>query len=156
MGSADQESWRAKLHGMLKHIFLRESNIFLQRGGGTQFDAEGREVPGNRGYKYFGRARELPGVKELFEEAQPRAYPKKRTEFTAHVNERYYGYRDEEDGKLLEYEKSREEIIFARMLAMSGGEPPAGWTPIPVVEHIPDRREVAEFLEKKQEENSQD
>jgi hypothetical protein len=29
-------------------------------------DADGREVPGTRGYKYFGRARELPGVKELF------------------------------------------------------------------------------------------
>lgn len=27
----------------------------------------GKEVPGTRGYKYFGRARELPGVKEMFE-----------------------------------------------------------------------------------------
>jgi pre-mRNA-splicing factor ISY1 len=24
-------------------------------------------VPGNRGYKYFGAARDLPGVRELFE-----------------------------------------------------------------------------------------
>jgi hypothetical protein len=28
---------------------------------------EGKEVPGNRGYKYFGAARDLPGVRELFE-----------------------------------------------------------------------------------------
>lgn len=31
-------------------------------------DEDGREVPGGqRGYRYFGRAKELPGVKELFE-----------------------------------------------------------------------------------------
>lgn len=30
-------------------------------------DHEGKEVPGNRGYKYFGAARDLPGVRELFE-----------------------------------------------------------------------------------------
>lgn len=29
-------------------------------------DDEGKEVPGTRGYKYFGRAKELPGVKEMF------------------------------------------------------------------------------------------
>jgi pre-mRNA-splicing factor ISY1 len=29
-------------------------------------DDDGKEVPGTRGYKYFGRARELPGVKEMF------------------------------------------------------------------------------------------
>ena len=30
-------------------------------------DKEGKEVPGNRGYKYFGAAKDLPGVRELFE-----------------------------------------------------------------------------------------
>lgn len=30
-------------------------------------DHEGKEVPGNRGYKYFGAAKDLPGVRELFE-----------------------------------------------------------------------------------------
>jgi hypothetical protein len=30
-------------------------------------DEDGREVPGTRGYKYFGRAKDLPGVKELFQ-----------------------------------------------------------------------------------------
>src|SRR6201992_4053945 len=43
------------------------------RGGGTVLDAEGREVPGGgKGYRYFGRARELPGVKEMFERAAKR------------------------------------------------------------------------------------
>ena len=31
-------------------------------------DSEGKEVPGNRGYKYFGAAKDLPGVRELFEQ----------------------------------------------------------------------------------------
>lgn len=33
-------------------------------------DHEGKEVPGNKGYKYFGAARDLPGVRELFEQAR--------------------------------------------------------------------------------------
>lgn len=35
--------------------------------GPKMLDHEGKEVPGNRGYKYFGAAKDLPGVKELFE-----------------------------------------------------------------------------------------
>lgn len=31
------------------------------RIGPRMFDNEGREVPGNRGYKYFGAAKDLPG-----------------------------------------------------------------------------------------------
>ena len=33
---------------------------------------EGKEVPGNRGYKYFGAARDLPGVREMFESDAPK------------------------------------------------------------------------------------
>ena len=42
-----------------------------QRGGagGADASAAGWELPGARGYKYFGAARELPGVKELFADA---------------------------------------------------------------------------------------
>lgn len=32
------------------------------RIGPRMFDNEGREVPGNRGYKYFGAAKDLPGI----------------------------------------------------------------------------------------------
>ncbi|XP_072798073.1 pre-mRNA-splicing factor ISY1 homolog isoform X4 [Vicugna pacos] len=35
--------------------------------GPKMLDHEGKEVPGNRGYKYFGAAKDLPGVRELFE-----------------------------------------------------------------------------------------
>ncbi|KAF2197147.1 Isy1-like splicing factor [Delitschia confertaspora ATCC 74209] len=85
--------------------------------GGRVLDEEGREVPGGgKGYRYFGRARELPGVKELFEAATKPTDDKNdrgredRRELRARVDAGYYGYNlDEEDGTLLEYEKEREK-----------------------------------------------
>ena len=101
-------------------------------------DEDGKEVPGTKGYKcvspppwilvymshlsrafvclwcrYFGRAKELPGVKELFaskkkdeeEENVAANYYKK---FLNH-GPAYYGDLDEADGKLLEYEMQAEE-----------------------------------------------
>ena len=41
--------------------------FLLQKVGPKMLDHEGKEVPGNRGYKYFGAAKDLPGVRELFE-----------------------------------------------------------------------------------------
>jgi pre-mRNA-splicing factor ISY1 len=36
---------------------------------GTQYyEIEGKELPGAAGYKYYGAAKELPGVRELFAE----------------------------------------------------------------------------------------
>lgn len=46
--------------------FIEPVSVF-QRFGPRMLDHEGKEVPGNRGYKYFGAARDLPGVRELFE-----------------------------------------------------------------------------------------
>ncbi|RKP06774.1 Isy1-like splicing family-domain-containing protein [Thamnocephalis sphaerospora] len=84
------------------------------RVASRMIDSEGREVPGNRGYKqvyahlYFGRAKELPGVRELFE--QQMIVPQKSTisELYRRVDAEYYGYRDEEDETLLAYEQQRE------------------------------------------------
>ncbi|KZP27656.1 Isy1-domain-containing protein, partial [Athelia psychrophila] len=33
----------------------------------AMLDEDGKEVPGTKGYKHFGRAKDLPGVRELFE-----------------------------------------------------------------------------------------
>jgi pre-mRNA-splicing factor ISY1 len=35
-------------------------------------DGDGREVPGSGGYRYFGAAKDLPGVRELFAVAAPK------------------------------------------------------------------------------------
>ncbi|KAF2144068.1 uncharacterized protein K452DRAFT_246215 [Aplosporella prunicola CBS 121167] len=92
--------------------------------GGRVVDEDGREIPGGgKGYRYFGRARELPGVKELFEAAHApppsaEAEREKRAEIRRNVDAAYYGYNlDEEDGTLLAYEKQKEDEAFRNLLA---------------------------------------
>ncbi|CAF0737351.1 unnamed protein product [Didymodactylos carnosus] len=72
-------------------------------------DNEGKEVPGNRGYKYFGAAKDLPGVRELFEQ-EPVPPPKKnRSELMRNVDADYYGYMDDDDGVLIPQEERCEK-----------------------------------------------
>ncbi|KAM9759722.1 pre-mRNA-splicing factor ISY1 homolog [Menidia menidia] len=79
------------------------------RFGPRMLDHEGKEVPGNRGYKYFGAARDLPGVRELFEKEPAPAQRKTRGELMKDVDAEYYGYRDEDDGVLLPLEAGHEK-----------------------------------------------
>ncbi|CAG8447027.1 11637_t:CDS:2 [Cetraspora pellucida] len=79
-----------------------------RRVGPKMLDYEGKEVPGNRGYKYFGRAKDLPGVRELFEQEAPTPQKRTRSDLYKNVDADYYGYRDEEDGLLFEYEREQE------------------------------------------------
>jgi len=123
------------------------------RFGPKMYDEDGREVPGSRGYKYFGRARELPGVKELFEELKPKPKPdaseeaKARADLRKNVNAGYYGYnRDEEDGVLLEYERRKEAESYDNVKTNGQGEPPGEWTEIPAGWKVPSLDEVTEFL----------
>ncbi|KAI9772623.1 MAG: NineTeen Complex (NTC) component [Geoglossum simile] len=107
------------------------------RGGGKVYDEEGKEIPGGgKGYKYFGRARELPGVKELFESAKPKPPPDKplegRSDLRKQVDASYYGYNlDEEDGTLLRYEEKKEHEAFESLLGSGEGKAPPGWEPLP-------------------------
>lgn len=108
------------------------------RGGGRVLDEDGVEIPGGgKGYRYFGRARELPGVKELFEAAKRPKQDDKietRAELRSKANSSYYGYNlDEDDGSLLEYEKAREAAATLAMLnsAESNGDIDTDWEPLP-------------------------
>jgi pre-mRNA-splicing factor ISY1 len=65
-------------------------------------DVQSLEGPG--GYRYFGAAKDLPGVKELFEKQAQKRQSRKRGEIVKHLTPSYYGWRDEEDGVLLELE----------------------------------------------------
>ncbi|XP_017305995.1 pre-mRNA-splicing factor ISY1 homolog [Ictalurus punctatus] len=83
------------------------------RIGPKMLDHEGKEVPGNRGYKYFGAAKELPGVRELFEK-EPVPPPRKtRGELMKDIDAEYYGYRDEDDGVLVPLEQEYEKQAIA-------------------------------------------
>ena len=79
-------------------------------------DAEGKELQWNRGYKYFGASKDLPGVKELFEPDPPKALKKTRAEYMRYVDAHYFGYMDEEDGQVMPLEaeaerRAREEAL---------------------------------------------
>ncbi|KAJ7852826.1 Isy1-like splicing factor [Mycena olivaceomarginata] len=68
-------------------------------------DDDGKEVPGTKGYKYFGRAKELPvEKKEEDEENQALAFYKK---FMGQ-GPAYYGDLQENDGSLLQFESEAE------------------------------------------------
>ena len=85
--------------------------------GPKMLDNEGKELPGNRGYKYFGAAKELPGVRELFEQEPPKPVRKTRAELYKDIDADYYGYRDEDDGVLLTLEAEIEKRAIAEAVA---------------------------------------
>lgn len=80
-----------------------------QKTGPRMLDHEGKEVPGNRGYKYFGAAKDLPGVRELFEQEPPPPPRKTRAEMMKDIDADYYGYRDDDDGILIPLEMKAEK-----------------------------------------------
>ncbi|TPX45185.1 hypothetical protein SeLEV6574_g04028 [Synchytrium endobioticum] len=93
-----------------------------RRNAPKMFDTDGKEVPGSRGYKYFGRAKDLPGVRELFED-EPQAETKRtRADLYRFIDADYYGYRDEEDGVLLEYERTLVKKLRSEEDADENGE----------------------------------
>ncbi|CAG8481694.1 234_t:CDS:2 [Ambispora gerdemannii] len=85
-----------------------------RRIGPKMMDHEGKEVPGNRGYKYFGRAKDLPGVRDLFEQEVPEPLKRTRFDLYKNVDADYYGYRDEEDGTLIDYEQDQENLAIEK------------------------------------------
>jgi pre-mRNA-splicing factor ISY1 len=111
-----------ELNDEINKLF-REKNHWEERIkelGGPDFkklapkaiDAEGYEIPGSGGYKYWGAAKDLPGVRELFAIEPPNAPKKSINELYRKVNYQYYGFKDDDDDKLLEDEKNAEEILL--------------------------------------------
>lgn len=107
------------------------------RGGGKVYDEQGREVPGGgKGYRYFGRAKELPGVKELFEAARKNDKDDKPLESNKDIKKivdaAYYGYgANEENDELLRYEAEKERQAIENLLKNGASEPPEGWEALP-------------------------
>lgn len=93
--------------------------MLFRRLAPKELDKDGKEVAGSRGYKYFGAAKDLPGVRELFEKhVEDEGPPKQsRADLVKNIDAQYYGYMDEDDGWLIPLEKEQEEKAIARLNA---------------------------------------
>ena len=107
------------------------------KGGAGASAATGKGA----GYRYFGAARELPGVKGLLAptDAPARARRRTRAALLAGIDGDYYGYRDEEGGALVAAEAAAEPARAARVEAewrsrqgtAAGAPAPASTAPRP-------------------------
>ncbi|WMV31031.1 hypothetical protein MTR67_024416 [Solanum verrucosum] len=108
---------REKVHWERRIIELGGPNYTKYSAKMTDLDGNIVDVPnpGGRGpgYRYFGAAKKLPGVRELFE--KPPELRKRRTRYDIYkrIDASYYGYRDEEDGILVKLEGPAEKKMRA-------------------------------------------
>lgn len=104
---------REKRHWEHRILKLGGPNYMMSN---KMLDSEGKELQWNKGYKYFGASKDLPGVRELFEPDPPKPLKKTRAEYMRYVDAHYFGYMDEEDGQVMPLEaeaerRAREEAI---------------------------------------------
>lgn len=78
-------------------------------------DAEGFELPGSGGYRYWGAAKDLPGVRELFAKEIPHAPKKSRVDLYKNINFEYYGF-NKNDEELINQEKEAEDLLMQEYL----------------------------------------
>lgn len=71
---------------------------------------------GSGGYKYFGAAKDLPGVRELFQTDVPNAPRRDKLDVYRNINYEYYGMRDEENQDMLDEEAAYEKKVYERNL----------------------------------------
>ena len=153
-----------------KHVWelqiktLGGPNYMRFGGGQTVFDAEGNEVPvvigdgKGGGYKYFGRARELPDVKELIEQQlnsrkqqeSQLSQNKKMQQRFRELPASYYGLSEDADmdeyNKLLELEKEYSNHRFTQIL---NNERPLDQELIEIPDslvNVPSQQQVEEHL----------
>lgn len=101
-------------------------------GGGGGGGGGGAATGKGAGYRYFGAARDLPGVKDLLAPAAAASKPRRRTRgaLLAGIDGDYYGYRDEEEAGLVAAEAGAEAARAARLeaewRARAGGDGAGG------------------------------
>lgn len=104
-------------HHWEKRIVELGGPDYTKMGRAVGKEEEGLIRPGDgqrRGYRYFGAAKNLPGVKELFDRQAPKGPRKTRHQLTRLIDADYYGFRDEEDGVLLAVEPEAEAAMQAK------------------------------------------
>ena len=73
------------------------------------YDSQGHEIPGFGGYRYFGAAKDLPGVKDVYKRDVPVAPEKTSAQLRKVIDEQYFGDSETFDEELLQEEALEEE-----------------------------------------------
>ena len=73
------------------------------------YDAQGHEIPGFGGYRYFGAAKDLPGVNNVYKRQVPIAPEKTSNQIRKMIDEEYFGDSETYDEQLLKEEAFEEE-----------------------------------------------
>ncbi|MCL7049169.1 hypothetical protein MKW94_017707 [Papaver nudicaule] len=111
---------REKVHWERRILELGGANYTKHSAQMTDLDGNIIDVPNpsgrGPGYRYFGAAKKLPGVKELFEKPPELRKRRSRYEIFKRIDASYYGYRDEEDGILVKLEGPAESEMRAAAL----------------------------------------
>jgi len=103
----EKRAWEHQIKALGGNDYIRD--------GARITDADGQRAFGAEGYFYFGAARELPGVRELFDQKNAPSAPKQtRFDLYKSVNADYYGYRDDDDGLLKPLEGKAEAVARAK------------------------------------------
>mmetsp|Transcript_14375 Transcript_14375/g.33241 ORF Transcript_14375/g.33241 Transcript_14375/m.33241 type:complete len:265 (-) Transcript_14375:12-806(-) len=80
-------------------------------------DADGNEVLASRGYRYFGAAKDLPGVRDLFRKSEVSVQKRTRSQMYKCADAAYFGFRDDDDAMLEPLEKvAEDEQVAAAVL----------------------------------------
>ncbi len=101
--------WNRRIKELGGKDYIREERRAMalaekEGGGGGDEVQLGASLKGSGGYQYFGAAKDLPGVRELFARHAAKLTKRKRGDVYKYITPDYYGLRDEEDGVLLELE----------------------------------------------------
>ena len=128
---------RVKYHWEKRIVELGGPNYLKESppaGGGTGLqDAEVARATGkHRDYRYFGAAKLLPGVKELFEAPPAKKARKNRSDLQRSIDADYYGFRDEDDGELVRLETEAEDRARDQLVEQWELEQMAGGAPRPL------------------------
>ncbi|KAI3993206.1 hypothetical protein MKX01_009949 [Papaver californicum] len=111
---------REKVHWERRILELGGANYTRHSAQMTDLDGNIIDVPNTSGrgpgYRYFGAAKKLPGVKELFEKPPELRKRRSRYEIFKRIDASYYGYRDDEDGILVKLEGPAESEMRAAAL----------------------------------------
>lgn len=74
------------------------------------YDAQGHQIPGFGGYRYFGAAKDLPGVKDVYRREVPTAPEKTSAQLRKVIDQEYFGDSEITNEELMEEESLEQQV----------------------------------------------